>query len=63
FDDLKYEVEKLIRRNIQNKTFLGIPEYQDKNIIYPNLMTGGAGAILYCLFCNDHKSIYTSKTV
>ncbi|MCT3418324.1 hypothetical protein EFP67_10320, partial [Lactobacillus helveticus] len=29
FDDLKYEVEKLIRRNIQNKTFLGIPEYQD----------------------------------
>ena len=53
FDDLKYEVEKLIRNNIQDKTFLGIPEYQDKNIIYPNLMTGGAGAILYCLFCND----------
>lgn len=55
FLDIKDSIDKLTKQNIKNNTFVGIPENYEDKIIYPGLMVGGAGIILYYLFFDYNK--------
>ena len=47
---IKAKINKIVQDNTNGKYFFGIAESNKHKIIYPNLMTGGAGVLLYYLF-------------
>ena len=60
FEDIKNDIKQVIQEYTKNDIFLGIPEKNDTKIVYPNLMAGGAGIVLYHIFCDrcgisDHQ--------
>lgn len=55
FKDLENSVNSIIKCHIQKNIFLGLPDLPDSRIIYPNLMSGGAGVVLLSLFSDEIK--------
>lgn len=51
---IKNKVDKVIRDTTDGKNFLGIVEDSKHKIVYPNIMTGGAGVLLYYLFFDSN---------